>query len=718
MKEKSKNAAKTRREKENGEFYELAKLLPLPAAITSQLDKASIIRLTSSYLKMRAIFPEGLGDGWGESSRSCSLDNMAKDLGAHLLQTLDGFVFVVASDGKIIYISETASVHLGLSQVELTGNSIFEYVHPSDHDEMTTVLCLGKPPRHHFSHEFEMERSFFLRMKCVLAKRNAGLTCGGYKVIHCSGYLKLRQYVMDMALYESCYQTVGLVAVGHSLPPSGITEIKLHSNMFMFRASLDLKLIFLDMKVAELTGYEPQDLIEKTLYHHVHTCDVFHLRYAHHLLLVKGQVTTKYYRLLSKHGGWVWVQSYATIVHNSRSSRPHCIVSVNYVLTDVECKELQLSRDQIRTCKYMYQTFSLEHQRQARAKAVKMKSRIRAAPYPEVHWKEKSPCLMTSGVKRSSNLPPKAAQISYSPAYPLNLQYPYNHQRLDQHSQITYSTASSEFSQKIFSSLHESLGWNFNSYTHKGTPWIEQFLKVLLLQTTCFFFPGLELAAEQRYPLDCPGGRSHPTTTSSLKQEPCEAFKPPSKDPDGCYPHRSPSIKDRERLNQQIGHKTGFDPELGGDRTCRGSPQDGGRRLLNGVDHSQAAQIEQRRRLCMTEIPRSHQAVRYPPLTNNPHQFGAVAKQQEEEDGQTLTHAGDTGGPRAQSTSLNFQQTLGKQRSVKANAFNICSADGPGYHGKDTTSYRCHSARTRSSLEVHRETPHYSGTSVIITNER
>jgi len=50
-------------------------------------------------------------------------------------------------------------------------------------------------------------------------------------------------------------------------------------------------------------------------------------------VLVKGQVTTKYYRLLSKHGGWVWVQSYATIVHNSRSSRPHCIVSVNYVLT-------------------------------------------------------------------------------------------------------------------------------------------------------------------------------------------------------------------------------------------------------------------------------------------------------------------------------------------------------------------------------------------------
>lgn len=40
------------------------------------------------------------------------------------------------------------------------------------------VLCL----RPLLSPEYEIERSFFLRMKCVLAKRNAGLTCGGYKV--------------------------------------------------------------------------------------------------------------------------------------------------------------------------------------------------------------------------------------------------------------------------------------------------------------------------------------------------------------------------------------------------------------------------------------------------------------------------------------------------------------------------------------------------------
>ncbi|XP_035907254.1 single-minded homolog 1-A-like [Anopheles stephensi] len=428
MKEKSKNAARSRREKENVEFLELAKLLPLPSAITSQLDKASIIRLTTSYLKMRQIFPEGLGTAWG-SERSThhpsARDTSIKELGSHLLQTLDGFIFVVAPDGKITYISETASVHLGLSQVELTGNSIYEYIHAYDQEEMAGILALPqaypaphnlpdastiyqhhatgplgaqaqsfaagfagtspvysdtssvastpatlgtpRPPtelpsaqnlhqpnhRHSFSQQqrsyvIEMERTFFLRMRCVLAKRNAGLTSSGYKVIQCSGYLKARVFPHESpnAPGYCCIQNLGLVAVGHSLSPSAATEVKLHQNMFMFRSSLDLKLIFLDAKVSQLTGYEPQDLIENTLYRYIHAADVVHIRQAHQTLLQKGQTITKYYRFLTKGGGWRWVQSYATIVHNTRSSRPHCVVSVNYVLSDFEVQNLQLNDNQ------------------------------------------------------------------------------------------------------------------------------------------------------------------------------------------------------------------------------------------------------------------------------------------------------------------------------------------------------------------------------------
>ena len=52
-KEKSRDAARNRRGKENTEFFELAKTLPVSIAITSQLDKASIVRLAIAFLRMR-----------------------------------------------------------------------------------------------------------------------------------------------------------------------------------------------------------------------------------------------------------------------------------------------------------------------------------------------------------------------------------------------------------------------------------------------------------------------------------------------------------------------------------------------------------------------------------------------------------------------------------------------------------------------------------------
>lgn len=35
----------------------------------------------------------------------------------HIFQSLDGFAFGLAADGRFLYISETVSIYLGLSQV-------------------------------------------------------------------------------------------------------------------------------------------------------------------------------------------------------------------------------------------------------------------------------------------------------------------------------------------------------------------------------------------------------------------------------------------------------------------------------------------------------------------------------------------------------------------------------------------------------------------------
>lgn len=49
----------------------------------------------------------------------------------------------VAADGRFLYISETVSIYLGLSQVEMTGSSIFDYIHQGDHAEIAEQLGLS-----------------------------------------------------------------------------------------------------------------------------------------------------------------------------------------------------------------------------------------------------------------------------------------------------------------------------------------------------------------------------------------------------------------------------------------------------------------------------------------------------------------------------------------------------------------------------------------------
>ncbi len=54
--------------------------------------------------------------------------------------------------------------------------------HNSAENQPTPSQQVHHTHRNNNEAEYEVERSFVIRMKCVLAKRNAGLTTGGYKV--------------------------------------------------------------------------------------------------------------------------------------------------------------------------------------------------------------------------------------------------------------------------------------------------------------------------------------------------------------------------------------------------------------------------------------------------------------------------------------------------------------------------------------------------------
>ncbi|XP_075723686.1 PAS domain-containing protein trachealess isoform X2 [Rhipicephalus microplus] len=391
-KEKSRDAARSRRGKENYEFYELAKMLPLPAAITSQLDKASIIRLTISYLKLRDFSQHGhrpwLRDTQpskalkGASLRGRSINNFAVDIfeqhqGTHILQSLDGFTFALGADGRFLYISETVSIYLGLSQVEMTGSSVFDYVHHQDHAELAEQLginlsqsvsspsggsggsddgsstpnSLDRPaPVMTLSSSAAykgLERSFCVRMKSTLTKRGCHFKSSGYRVVLVLCHLR-PQYSFSPGRSKQPPQILGMVAMAIALPPPSVNEVRLECDMFVTRLGFDFRIAHCEPRVADLLDYSPEDLAGRNLYALVHGQDVHKLRKCHVDLMNKGQVMSGYYRIMNKNGGFTWMQTCATVICNNKNSEEQSIICVNYVLSGVEYEHCVMDCSQMR----------------------------------------------------------------------------------------------------------------------------------------------------------------------------------------------------------------------------------------------------------------------------------------------------------------------------------------------------------------------------------
>ncbi|ELU17982.1 hypothetical protein CAPTEDRAFT_50984, partial [Capitella teleta] len=97
-KEKSRDAARSRRGKESEVFDQLGQCLPVAPSTLAQLDKASIMRVAISHLRLRKLF--GFQD---------KMDSFYS-------KAVEGFLLLVTSNGDLTYVSESVSLHLGLTQ--------------------------------------------------------------------------------------------------------------------------------------------------------------------------------------------------------------------------------------------------------------------------------------------------------------------------------------------------------------------------------------------------------------------------------------------------------------------------------------------------------------------------------------------------------------------------------------------------------------------------
>lgn len=337
---RSRDAARCRRSQETEVFYELARALPLPRRVSTHLDKAAIMRIALSFLSLRRLLQPD------EQQKECEDEEEDVDpMDSFYPQTLAGFIMVLSEEGDLIFLTENVSKHIGITQLELLGQSLYDFVHPCDQEELRDLLA-PRPGLNKKLSEQPTELNFFLRMKSTLTSRGrtVNIKSADWKVLHCSGHMRR---LSGGPAAPSAGRAMILLC--EPIPHPSSVEFPLDTHTFLTRHSMDLRFTHCEGRVTELVGYKSDDLIGCSAYEFHHALDSDHVNKSLHTLLSKGQVSTGCYRFLTNRGGYVWAQTQATVLYNNKTSQPEAIVCLNFILSAVEQPDVIFSLEQIQS---------------------------------------------------------------------------------------------------------------------------------------------------------------------------------------------------------------------------------------------------------------------------------------------------------------------------------------------------------------------------------
>lgn len=370
-------------------FNELCDMLPTCSTLARKPDKLTMLRMAVDHMK--SLRGTGNSSNDGSYKPSFLTDEELKHL---ILEAADGFLFVTQCDtGRIIYVSDSVTSVLNMSQADWYGTSIYDQIHPEDSGKIQEQLSTSEPQNTgrildlktgtvkkegHQSASMRLcmgsRRGFICRMKCGNAQiegaraqrtqrqhqRNVlgpSLDGSNYAVVHCTGYIRnwpptgMQMGLPDaMAAVDNddgdknpnlhcCMVSIGRLQVtsspntsdfsvstastSSSSPPASSTE-------FISRHSVDATITFIDQRVSLLLGYQPQELLGKSVYEFYHPEDQSQMRDTFdQVLKLKGQAMSVMYRFRSKRGEWIWIRTSAFSFQNPYTEETEYIVCTN-----------------------------------------------------------------------------------------------------------------------------------------------------------------------------------------------------------------------------------------------------------------------------------------------------------------------------------------------------------------------------------------------------
>ncbi|XP_078306111.1 basic helix-loop-helix ARNT-like protein 2 isoform X4 [Panthera onca] len=318
---------KRRRDKMNNLIEELSAMIPQCNPVARRLDKLTVLRMAVQHVRsLKGMTNSYAGDNYRPSFIQ---DNELRHL---ILKTAEGFLFVVGCErGKILFVSKSVSKTLNYDQASLTGQSLFDFLHPKDVAKVKEQLSSDISPRE----------------KLIDAKNHRK-----FCTIHCTGYLRSwppnivgMEEEKDSKKDSSNFTC--LVAIGRLHPyivPQNSGEIKVKPTEFITRFAMNGKFVYVDQRATAILGYLPQELLGTSCYEYFHQDDHSNLTDKHKAVLQsKEKIFTDSYKFRKKDGSFVTLKSQWFSFTNPWTKKLEYIVSVNnLVLGHSEVREASL----------------------------------------------------------------------------------------------------------------------------------------------------------------------------------------------------------------------------------------------------------------------------------------------------------------------------------------------------------------------------------------
>ncbi|XP_049819781.1 aryl hydrocarbon receptor nuclear translocator-like protein 1 isoform X3 [Aethina tumida] len=304
-------AEKQRRDKLNAFINELSTLVPMIAKSPKRMDKTSILRLTAVFLRIYQTLLNGKLEPHMELPKhvdQCLLEQLVCD-------ELGGFLIILTSSGKIIFVSQTVENLLAHSQTDLMGQSLFNICAPDDHDRLRTYLkCSGAV-------EADWRKYFTVRLKRAGPRAETPV----YEAVKMIGMHRTldtfcmnspsssRELLSPTSSTSSASDTDILVFFAKVCRPERIDDLLLEAakDEYVTRHLLDGRIISCDQRISLVAGYMTDEVSGMSAFRYMHRDDVRWVMIALRQMYDKGESRgTSCYRLVSRNGQFIYLRTF------------------------------------------------------------------------------------------------------------------------------------------------------------------------------------------------------------------------------------------------------------------------------------------------------------------------------------------------------------------------------------------------------------------------